>query len=165
MRFRCHLRAAESTKPLCTEVALNMQKQKIQPMYEYVSLCSCVCVCARVRPCVRAGVGAILHVRHRSTFTGLEGPWRLFCRAQLWELDDIVGPKARCPFSPLFVGEGSGSPGKINYRKELVPLFYPLYWRTWTTRLPGALPKLVELVVWASIPSISFPTKDLRTTP
>ena len=24
-----------------------------------------------------------------------------------------------------------GSPTKIDYRKKLVPLFYPLYWRTW----------------------------------
>ena len=31
---------------------------------------------------------------------------------------------------PTFWQEGS--PTKIDYRRKLVPLFYPLYWRTWS---------------------------------
>ena len=36
----------------------------------------------------------------------------------------LLGPPARCPLLPTFLGEGSP---KIDYRKKLVPLFYPLY--------------------------------------
>ena len=39
-----------------------------------------------------------------------------------------VGPPV-VPFLTNFFG-WEGSPTKIDYRKKLVPLFYPLYWRT-----------------------------------
>ena len=49
------------------------------------------------------------------------GKWRSFTK---------LGPPARCPFSPYLLLVGRVSPTKIDYRKQLVPLFQPLYRRT-----------------------------------
>ena len=59
----------------------------------------------------------------------------------------LLSPPARCPFTVSFLGQGS--PIELGYGKKMVPLFQPLYWRTWKrNHSQGLAPEERSSLLW-----------------